>query len=1115
MSKLMTATAACLTAVLSLTGFGKVELASPFADGMVLQRDRNVPVWGWADPGEKVTVSFAGQTVSTVAKPDGKWRVDLAPMPASKTGRPLTVQSGNPGQSNNQTISDVLVGEVWFCSGQSNAECPIYGRNPRFRDRMGATVAQMTVKPFVRYCYASDYKLSKTPREKATYPVVWRKFTPETLGLPLRGSDGASFSAMGVYFALDLYAALDIPIGIVGSWWGATRAEPWTPACGFELAGVKPVPDKTHARDNDQPCVLWNEMVEPWCPMAMRGFIWYQGCSNSQQPETYKGYMHALYKGWAKKFENPGLKLYFAQLTSWGQPRVVPIQEAQAAFVAEEPNAALAVIEDSGNLDDIHPNDKLTVGRRLALHALKRDYGFDWIEDNSPVLRDWRTVGDKFVLEFDHAKSFYFYNPDRSAKNGFEICGEDGVWHPAEYANGNWYTIWLGNIRDGQILGDNVVVRAPGVAHPKKLRYLHSAPWFASLKNQVDLPVGPFHVDTPNRRGRTDTVLTDGWTADGQAVTVPHCWNVTDACDGKDVPKDWKGCSSANCTSYARKAVKYARALPDPTPGRRQFIRFEGASIKATVTVNGKTLGTHKGAFTAFAYELTDVLRPSGNTLEVVVDNTFDPDIPVIHGDFAVYGGLYRDVHFIETDRVCIDSLTDGADNIVVSADPKTGDVVAEVKVLGGTNEVQCFHFDDPKPWSPELPNLYFLTVEVKQGGYDAITVPFGFRTVEFRDDGFYLNGAKRMMKGVNRHQDREGRGWALSYEDHRGDFELIKEMGADAVRFCHYPHATAEYSICDDLGFLVWAEVPNVDAVTFSAAFRENLLTAAREFVAQQRNHPSIFAWSIYNEIGNDFADDVRAKTIALLKELNAYVKKLDPSRPTTSATCILNSRYPGLNDISDVLAWNLYPGWYGGAAEEMDKMMDIRFADTGRKIQGVSEYGCGASAFQHGDPFVRTEPWSKFHPDEYQARCHWGNYLQLSARKDIWGTFVWCMFDFASDVRHEGARDGLNDKGLVEFDHRTKKSGYHFYQTNWTKQPKLYLVGCNMTETTNAVANVMGFSNVGPVKLTVNGKVVGTQAPDAVKTVVFRDVPLAPGPNAIRLDAHGLNAAATWTRK
>ncbi len=626
-------------------------------------------------------------------------------------------------------------------------------------------------------------------------------------------------------------------------------------------------------------------------------------------------------------------------------------------------------------------------------------------------------------------------------------------------------------------------------------------------------------------KGRTDRVLRDGWTADGTPVAIPHCWNVEDACDGKDVPAGWRASKSVSSPSYERKRVNYRRALPDPTPGRRQFIRFEGASATATVKVNGQTLGTHKGAFTAFAFELTALLRPAGNTLEVEVDNFVDRDLPPWGGDFVIYGGLYRDVHFIETDPVCIDSLTDGADNIVIDADPKTGDVIVRVKVLGGTNEVQRFHFAEPKLWSPETPTLYRLAVEVAQNGsFDAITVPFGFRTVEFRPDGFYLNGRRRMMKGVNRHQDREGKGWALSAQDHRDDFRLIKKMGADAVRFCHYPHSSLEYAICDELGLLVWAELPNVNGVEPSAAFKENLYACGREFVAQQRNHPSIFTWSIFNEIGNDFSPDDRQTVAAFLRDFNAAIKALDPTRPTSAATCKLEhvldgewpDPWPGLNAITDIIAWNVYPGWYVDTPESMDSTLNVRRLDTPHLGSiGVSEYGCGGSAFQHGDPFTPTVPNSRLHPDDYQARCHWSVYRQMSARDDLWGTFVWNMFDFASDARHEGAHDGRNDKGLVEFDHQTLKSSYHFYQTNWTKEPKLYLVGWNRTETTNAVANVMGFCNVGAVLLTVNGKAVGAQEPDAVKTVVFRNVQLTPGANEIRLEANGLSAGAVWNLK
>ena len=498
-----------------------LKLGTPFADGMVLQRGMNVPVWGWADAGEEVTVEFAGQTRTAKAGADGKWRVDLAPLETSKEGRTLKVSAWNAEnarwtnlwglfaslpEDDIVEVKDVLVGEVWYCCGQSNTEFPLVGSSPRFRDRQGAMVAQVTHRPFIRFAYCSNYRAAAAPKAKADYPVAWKAFTPENL------AKKPSFSAMGVYYALELYAALEIPVGIIGSYWGGTRAEPWTPREGFaatkgcekeaayqpEVAGFKPerMNELGYSRQTfrDQPMALWNEMVAPWTPFAMRGFIWYQGCSNSKDYANYATIMHALYNGWSKCFENPNLKLYFVQLAPWGDPVIPYIQEAQTRFAAEEKNAAMAVINDLGNLRDIHPNEKELVAKRLALHALKRDYGFTDIENESPTLKSWKVEGDKFVLEFNHAKGLYVYNADRSLANGFEIAGADGKFVPAKIQNA------VATKRDGKPVylgtldGPRIVVAAPGVKEPKKLRYLYSSPWFGAIYNDVNLPLGAFHI---------------------------------------------------------------------------------------------------------------------------------------------------------------------------------------------------------------------------------------------------------------------------------------------------------------------------------------------------------------------------------------------------------------------------------------------------------------------------------------------------------------------------------------------------------------------------------------------------------------------------------------------
>ena len=460
--------------------FAAVELGTPFADGMVLQRGMEVPVWGTAAAGEKVTVAFASHKVETVAGADGKWMVRLPALEASRQSRELTV--------NDIRLKDVLVGEVWYVSGQSNAEMPLCGGNPRFFDRNGALTAQMTRKPFVRMCYASNYRYSRKPREKAVYPVRWKPFTEESL----RSKSG--FSAMGAYFALEIYSALEIPVGIVGSYWGGTCIEPWIPAEGFAAAGLDPAECIPRKQPHQHPAVLWNEMVNPWVPMAMRGFIWYQGCSNSSRPDLYTGRMHALYKGWSKKFANPKLKLYFVQLAPWSGGGHPEFQQAQAKFAAEEPNAGMAVINDLGNLTDIHPNEKFTVAKRLAVHALKRDYGFDGICADSPTLRDWKIEDGKFVLEFKDAKKLYIYNHRYcSMETGFEVCGADGVWKKAEVMN-------LVKRKDGKSCGQidepRIVVASAEVSAPVKLRYLYSRPWYGAVYNDVNLPLGSFIVDS-------------------------------------------------------------------------------------------------------------------------------------------------------------------------------------------------------------------------------------------------------------------------------------------------------------------------------------------------------------------------------------------------------------------------------------------------------------------------------------------------------------------------------------------------------------------------------------------------------------------------------------------
>lgn len=485
--------------------FAKIEMGTPFSDGAVLQRGMSVPVWGKAAPGKTVKVAFAGAKVSTVVAADGKWTVLLPKMAASAESRTMTVTEGEGGffgaTTDTVEVKDVLVGEVWFASGQSNMECPIVGGNTRYRDGKGALVTSMTRLPLVRFA-KNNKQWSVDPT--AAKSQGWKKYEPSSF-------TGYTLSAVAFYYARELHLALGIPVGIVDASWGGTNIDAWTPRCGYEgcdksikeTAEYKVKKDWKKATDAkgpirgevQQPTVLFNGMVASWAPMAMRGFIWYQGCHNSGEAQLYCAKMHALYAGWAKQFGNPDLKLYFVQLAPW-RSNWNALVAAQNKFVSEEKNAALAVTADVGNFDDIHPNDKEIVAKRLVVHALKRDYGFDIPEDDSPTVRSAKFGSDGVVtVDFAHVKNWYVYAPNRSRDAAFEVAGTNGTWVAAKVVNFRKAKDKDGKAVDTDFIdGTKIAVKADTVAAPVKVRYMGQPRTSGTLYNEASLPLGPFEA---------------------------------------------------------------------------------------------------------------------------------------------------------------------------------------------------------------------------------------------------------------------------------------------------------------------------------------------------------------------------------------------------------------------------------------------------------------------------------------------------------------------------------------------------------------------------------------------------------------------------------------------
>ena len=531
----------------------------------------------------------------------------------------------------------------------------------------------------------------------------------------------------------------------------------------------------------------------------------------------------------------------------------------------------------------------------------------------------------------------------------------------------------------------------------------------------------------------------EGWTFDGKPVRVPHSW-----------------CAGQPECGFERRVGVYRRTLPDPTPGRRQFLRFEGVSIKAKVRVNGHEVGRHAGPVTPFTFEITSALNSSGNTLEVEADNREDRNVLPISGDFGVMGGIYRDCWLIESP---CDAVFDGG---------------------------------------------FFA---------DEIAPPPSRTNVQFRADGLYIDGRRTVLRGVNYHQDGPN-GWVLDPGQEERDLRLIKQMGANAVRTCHYPRSAHFYDLCDKLGLYVWTELPLVWEVNPTKEYRANALATAREMVLAHRHHPCIIAWGVYNELNwprfYSWVGKVEPTPAAAENEVVAaaaqLIRELDPTRPTTGASNNRDARE--LNALTDQVGFNTYPGWYGGRASMLGEWVAEFCRRNNRRVIAISEYGAGGCIDQHRNPHPRNfhpEPTGKFHPEDYQARVHEDGLRSINATTNLlWGAFVWQMFDTYSTLFAEGSRDGINDKGLVTRDRRTCKDAYYFYKANWNPEPMLHLCGKRMTVTDKSAIDVFGYCNCADlVTLHVNGAAVGQQRPDAVRTVKWTKVALKPGLNTIELCA------------
>lgn len=613
----------------------------------------------------------------------------------------------------------------------------------------------------------------------------------------------------------------------------------------------------------------------------------------------------------------------------------------------------------------------------------------------------------------------------------------------------------------------------------------------------------------------------DGTNSAWEKVTVPHTWNATDGM----TPEYYRG------TGEYRYHLK---VVPEMLK-KRAFLRFEAVSQVADVFVNGTKAGSHKGAFNAFCFEITSLIKKGENLLEVKVSNRPDNDIAPLAGDFTIFGGIYRPVSLLLLPKTCITPLDYASPGVYIHQDKVDSDE-AELSIVTKVNSnravkglaVRTRIFNDrgeqvgnsttqqepsvtnenvefvnklnvrhPILWNGlKKPHLYRVHIEVLKGNtvIDTLSQYTGLRycTVD-ANKGFFLNGKPYKIKGVNRHQDREGKGWAITNKEHREDMELIKEIGANGIRLAHYPHSDFFYSLCDREGMLVWAEIPLVGKASPTPAFTENIKMQLTELIRQNFNHPSIFCWSLFNELSEGDVKD-------LIQELNDLAHKEDPGRFTVAAANI--EKRPE-NVITDLMAYNTYPGWYWAQPSVMKSSVAHWNRLIGSKGICVSEYGAGANIWHHQQD-VKSSPKTDgvFHPEEWQAIVHEQNYQAISSSDFVWGSFVWNMFDFASASRDEGDIQGLNDKGLVTYDRKVKKDAFYFYQSVWSEQPVLHIASRRDIARREPVTDIKIYSNCDNVRLKVNGQDCGSPAREG-SIYIWKNISLRKGEN--RIEATG----------
>ena len=572
--------------------------------------------------------------------------------------------------------------------------------------------------------------------------------------------------------------------------------------------------------------------------------------------------------------------------------------------------------------------------------------------------------------------------------------------------------------------------------------------------------------------------LPEAFPVEWENVRLPHTWNVEDGQDGGN--------------DYWRGTAFYAKRFgcPQLEVGGRAVLDFGAAAMSADIWLNGQHLARHEGGYSRFRVDITDALREE-NLLCVAVDNSENDRIYPQRADFTFYGGLTREVNLILVPSAHFELLRNGTPGIRANAEVSGRTAAVHVVAWANAGEV-CFRLDgqtqivpvaegkaeadfrlDPVHLWDGLDDPYLYTVEASllenETELDHISTRFGCRSFMIDPQrGFFLNGRSYPLRGVSRHQDKKGKGSALSLQDHREDMTIIRELGANTLRLAHYQQSQEFYDLCDENGLIVWAEIPYISQHMRNG--EENCLSQMRELIEQSYNHPSIVCWGLSNEITVGASD--RKALMETHKKLQALCKELDPNRPTVMAHAFMLEQDSALIPTADLAGYNLYFGWYLGELEQNDRFLDEYHAKYPDRILGFSEYGADANP-----ALQAARPERGDYTEGYQCLYHEHLLRCIDERPWLWATHVWNLFDFGADGRDEGGKLGENQKGLVTFDRKLRKDAFYLYKAAWSREPFVHITGKRYRDRAEAETEIKVYSNQSEVSLYLDGDLIGQQ--------------------------------------